>query len=96
MLTIASTLVGCGANRRPDQQPRPGCQASVRSALAALPGLAAPVHSHLVSGDSETAICAYQAGRERLTVDVDDLDDLDADGHRGCRWRTGGRDADGS
>src|SRR5690349_9574908 len=67
-------LAGCGGGQHPgvnrDTARGPGCQVSVRSALAALPGLAAPVRSQLVSGDSESAICAYRAGRERLTVEL--------------------------
>jgi hypothetical protein len=79
VLALAS-LAGCGGSDGPAarasrgqvrHQPRAGCQASVRAALARLPGLPAKVGSRLVSGDEQSAICAYRVARERLTVEVD-------------------------
>jgi hypothetical protein len=41
----------------------------VRAALDRLPGIA-HARSRLVSGDAQTATCAYRAGGERLTVEI--------------------------
>src|ERR671926_850521 len=51
------------------QAPRPGCQAGVRAALDRLPRIA-HAQSQLVTGDAQTATCAYRAGGERLTVEI--------------------------
>jgi hypothetical protein len=84
VLATLAALAGCGGGSstgRPAARAtaapaptahaaRPGCQPSVRAALDRLPGLAG-TRSHLLAGDEETATCAYRAGRERLTVEID-------------------------
>ena len=80
MLLVAAALAGCGSDAaggtRPAppakakaQAPRPGCQAGVRAALDRLPRIA-HAQSQLVTGDAQTATCAYRAGGERLTVEI--------------------------
>jgi hypothetical protein len=42
----------------------------VRAALGAVPGLGR-ASSRLLSGDDESTLCAYRAGGERLTVEIE-------------------------
>lgn len=78
LLAVVCAAAGCGgaassgtgASLTPD--PDPDCQATVRDALMRLIGVEEQkVHIRVVSSSMQSSKCAYRAGRERVTVEVD-------------------------